>query len=145
MLEILGLVIAVTAIAAVARGRGASPVLTGVITVVGYVLLKFGSVLALPRGDNRAFIALVSGWIWVALVFGYVRFVVGARLPKPDSKWNCSNCRYLNESSSVICEACQQPWKAERVLPESPWKRDNDSIYCLSSCVLSWLPRGVQG
>jgi len=35
----------------------------------------------------------------------------GSGLPKPDGKWNCSNCRYLHNASSVICEACQTPWR----------------------------------
>jgi hypothetical protein len=112
MFEIIGLVIAVTGITAIARGRGASAILTGVITVAGYVALEFGITLLLPKSESRPLIALVAAWIWVALVFVFVRFVVGGGMPKPDSKWNCSHCRYLNEASSVICEACQQPWKS---------------------------------
>jgi hypothetical protein len=42
-----------------------------------------------------------------------LRFVIGAGRPKPDSKWSCSNCNYLNNASSIICEACQQPWQAK--------------------------------
>jgi len=110
MLELVGLAIAVTAISALARGRGASPILAGSVAVGGYVLILFGGMFFVPRGEARILL-LVIAWAWIAVVAGYLRFVVGARLPKPDSKWNCSNCRYLNNASSVICEACQQPWK----------------------------------
>ena len=109
MLEILGLAIAVTAISGLARGRGASPVLMGSLAVAGFLLIEFGGALLVARED--AWLRMVLAWTWVAAVAGYVRFVVVARMKKPDSKWNCSNCRYLNNSSSVICEACQQPWQ----------------------------------
>jgi hypothetical protein len=111
MLEIIGLVIAATAIAGLARGRGASPLFMGSIAVGGYLLILFGGTFFVPRGEGRALL-LIPAWAWIAVVAGYVRFVVGARMPKPDGKWNCSNCRYLNNASSVICEACQQPWRA---------------------------------
>jgi hypothetical protein len=110
MFEIIGLVIAVTGIAALARGRGASPVVMGTVAVAGWVLIEYGGLFLLPRGTSP-FLLIVIAWAWIALVAGYVRFIVGAAHPKPDSKWNCSSCRYLNNSSSVICEACQQPWK----------------------------------
>ena len=55
---------------------------------------------------------MLAAWGWVALVAGFVRFVIGASRPKPDSKWSCSNCHYLNNASAVICEACTQPWRS---------------------------------
>jgi len=111
MLELIGLAIVVTGISALARGRGASPVLAGSIAVGGYVLIRIVAMFLVASDDARLLL-LVLGWAWIAVVAGYFRFVVGRRLPKPDSKWNCSNCRYLNNASSVVCEACQQPWKA---------------------------------
>lgn len=111
MLEIIGLAITITGISALARGRGASPIFAGSIAVAGYVLIRLVAMFFVASDDARLLL-LVLGWVWIAVVAGYVRFVVGRRLPKPDSKWNCSNCRYLNNASSVICEACQQPWKA---------------------------------
>lgn len=112
MIEIVAVVLAVTGITALARGRGANTVLTGVITVAGYVALEFGLNFLLPKSENRPLIAMVAAWTWIALLFILIRFAVGAGMPKPDSKWNCSKCRYLNDASSVICEACQQPWKS---------------------------------
>ena|SRR5579864_1035720 len=111
MLEILGLVIAVTGIGTLARGRGTSPVLMGTIAAVGWVLIEFGGGLLVPA-DARLWL-MVAAWAWVAATAGYVRFVVGSGRPKPDGKWTCSNCTYLNNQSSVICEACQQPWRAK--------------------------------
>ena len=111
MFEILVLVIAATGIATLARGRGASPVLMASIAVAGWVLIEFGGGM-LVSGDNRLWV-IVAAWAWVGLIAGYVRFVVGAGRPKPDGKWTCSNCSYLNNASHVICEACQQPWQAQ--------------------------------
>ena len=108
MLEILGLLIAGTAIAGLARGRGASPVLMGGIAIGGYVAIVFGGGPFVPQ-DGGQFILVVLAWAWIGLVAAYTRFVVGRRLPKPDTKWNCANCRYLNNARSVVCEACQQP------------------------------------
>jgi len=111
VLEIIGLVIAVTAITALARGRGASPVIAGTVAVLGWVLLRFGALLFV-RGESAPFVLLLASWAWIAAVAGFVRFVVGGGKPKPDSKWYCPNCRYLNNASSIICKACQQPWQS---------------------------------
>src|SRR5262249_4112422 len=110
MLEIIGLVIAVTAIVALARGRGASPVVAGIAAAAVWVLIEYGGLFLLPRGQSPYLLMLVA-WAWIAAVAGYVRFVVGASRAKPDGQWICSNCRYWNNASSVICEACKQPWQ----------------------------------
>ena len=109
--EVLGVFLAVGGIVALARGRGASPVVAGTVAVAGWVLIEFGGAFFVPRGESR-FPLLLAAWTWIALVAGVVRFVVGAGRPKPDGRWNCSHCRFLNNASSVICEACQQPWQA---------------------------------
>lgn len=110
ILEILGVLIAVTGIATFARGRGASPMVAGAVAVVGYVLLRFGGGFVLRNEDDTLWL-LVAAWAWIALVAGFFRFVVGASRPKPDGKWSCSNCHFLNNASSVICEACKEPWR----------------------------------
>jgi hypothetical protein len=111
MLGIFGLIIVVGGIATLARGRGANPVLMGAIAVAGWILIEFGGSFFIPAEQDRLFLT-VAAWAWTAVVAGFVRFVVGAGRPKPDGKWSCSNCNYLNNASSVICEACQQPWRA---------------------------------
>lgn len=113
MLEIIGLFIAVGGIVALSRGRGASPVLMGIVAVAGWVVIEYGGMFFV-HGPDSAYPLMIVAWAWIGLVAIYVRFVVGARRPKPDSKWNCPNCRYLNNASSVICEACQQPWQPAR-------------------------------
>ena len=110
-IEIIGLFIVVGGIATLARGRGANPVLMGAIAVAGWILIEAGGFFFqnfLPEQD-RVFVA-VAAWAWIGIVAGFVRLVIGAGRPKPDGKWSCSNCSYLNNASSVICEACQQPW-----------------------------------
>lgn len=111
LIEIIGLIIVVGGIATLARGRGASPILMGVIAVAGFILIEFGGSYFIPAEEDHVFVE-VAAWAWIAVVAGFVRFVIGAGRPKPDGKWNCSNCNYLNNASSVICEACQQPWRA---------------------------------
>lgn len=111
MFQIIGLFIAVGGIVALARGRGAKPVVVGTVAVAGWILITYGGMFVFP-GRDSSWPLMLAAWTWVAVVAGYVRFVVGASRPKPDSKWNCPECRYLNNASSVICEACQTPWKA---------------------------------
>ena len=114
-IEIIGLIIVVGGIATLARGRGANPILMGAIAVAGWILIETGGFYFqnfLPEED-RVFVT-VAAWAWIAVVAGFVRFVVGAGRPKPDGKWSCSNCNYLNNASHVICEACQQPWRARQ-------------------------------
>ena len=116
MLAIIGLVIAATGIASLARGRGAQPFVAGGLAVTGYIAIVYVAPFFLPtafRTEDAPWILLLCGWIWVALVAGYVRFVIGFSKPKPDGYWKCSNCSFLNNPSSIICEACQQPWKSE--------------------------------
>jgi len=110
MFEIIALVIAVTAVASLARGRGKSPFVAGCVAVVGYVSIVYGGSTVAPPGDARLAL-MVAGWVWIGLVAGYLRFVVGIGKPKPDGRWNCANCNYLNNASSIVCEACQQPWQ----------------------------------
>jgi hypothetical protein len=111
MFELIGLFVAITAIAALARGRGASPVVAGVAAGGGWFLIEYGGMFLLPKGQSP-FVLMLIAWAWIAAVAGFLRFVVGSRRAQPDGQWICSNCRYWNNASSVICEACKQPWQA---------------------------------
>lgn len=113
MFEIIGMAVAVSGIAALARGRGASPVFSGTIAALGWAAIRFGGLFLIPPGDG-VLLLMLGSWAWLAAVALYLRFVVGARMAKPDGKWSCSNCSYLNNSSSVICEACQQPYQVTK-------------------------------
>jgi len=109
MLEIIILVVSVTGIASLARGRGKSPFAAGADAVIGYVSILFGGAMVVPPGDGRL-VLMVSSWVWIALVAGFLRFVIGMGKPKPEGRWSCANCNYLNNASSIVCEACEQPW-----------------------------------
>lgn len=110
MIEVIALIIALTGLAGIARGRGVPPKLAGGVAFFGWLFVRLAGMLLSPSVEVGLYFVVVA-WIWIALVAGYLRFVVAAGKPKPDSKWNCANCRYLNNASSVICEACQTPWR----------------------------------
>ena len=112
MFEFFAVAIAVSGIVALARGRGASTVLSGVISVVGWAVLRYGGLFIVKSSDG-VLLVMIAAWAFLGAVALYLRFVVGAKLGKPDGQWNCSNCNYLNARSSVICEACQTPYQAK--------------------------------
>ncbi len=109
MLEILGLVLALGAIAGFARGRGASPVIVVSVGLIGFLLIYFGGGLLVSSEDAHLAI-LLCAWGWVGAVALYVRFIVGRGRPSPTGSWICTNCSYTNGQHANICEACQQPW-----------------------------------
>ena len=113
VLEVIGLIVASGAIAGFARGRGARPILSVAVALVGFVAIAFigGAMVTTP--DARIAVTLCS-WAWVGAVALFLRFVVGASRPKPDGTWACTNCLYSNGKHAVICEACQQPWVPAR-------------------------------
>ncbi len=112
MLEIFGLIVATTGIAAYARGRGGSPLLWGILTVAGYVLLEVGTAVVIHalKGEPNALLGLMLAWAWVGGIALFTRFGLGAGKAKPWGMWTCPNCKYLNAAYAVICEACKQPY-----------------------------------
>lgn len=110
MFEFIALAIAVSGVVALARGRGASTVLFGATSVIGWAAIRYGG-LFLVKSDDGVLAVMIAAWAFLGALALYLRFVVGARLGKPDGQWNCSNCNYLNARSSVICEACQTPYQ----------------------------------
>ena len=109
MIEIIALVAAMATLARYARGRGVKPVLAIVVAVGGYLAIGILA-RAMNVSGNARWLAIGASWAWVGAVVLYVRFVVGARRPKPDGDWVCKECMYPNGSHAVMCEACQQPW-----------------------------------
>jgi len=110
MLGIIALIVVLGGIATLARGKGVNPYAAGGAAFSGWCFFA----IVLPvfvRAEGARFLLMLSGWAWIALVAGFLRFVLGASKRKPDSKWNCPNCRYLNNASSIVCEACQQAWQ----------------------------------
>src|SRR5579871_4349543 len=98
-LEALGVLIAVAAIGTFARGKNLSPELAGGSAVSGYLLIRIAGILL--TGNEQGLYFIVGAWTWLAVIAGYLRFVVGAGRVKPDMQWNCSNCHYLNSASSI--------------------------------------------
>ncbi len=61
LLELIGLAIAIPAVATMARSRGASPALAGTAAAVGYVLLRFIGP-AFLRGEDALLALIVAAW-----------------------------------------------------------------------------------
>jgi hypothetical protein len=123
MLEIIALIVVTTGIAAYARGRGGSPLLWGILTVAGYIILEIGTaaVIHALKGEPNALVSLMLAWAWVGGIALYTRFGLGAGKTKPGGMWTCPNCKYLNAAYAVICEACKQPYvNPRRNLSEGP-------------------------
>jgi hypothetical protein len=99
---------AVLGIASLARGRGGNPAVFAAAAIVAFFVGMYAAKLFGPESVMQ----LVLPWALLGLVAFNARFILGARRPKPDSMWSCPNCRTVNESHFVVCEACQQPWAA---------------------------------
>ncbi len=126
MFEIVLLIARTNGIAALARGRGGKPWLSGTLTVAGYFLVPFlVTFFAVLFGADRKGVKenaqlwfFVPAVLCVAVLAFCARFLLGGGYRKPGGMWSCSNCKYLNQQYSVICEACRQPY-ASRALPFS--------------------------
>jgi hypothetical protein len=120
VLIILALIVAW--IARVARSRGASPWLFGVVATLGYFVLPI--VLAIPIGllfreqlTHAGVMKIVlemllmgAGWLWIGAVALYVSRVPGRSKAQPPGRWTCRGCGYLNEQTALKCEACGEPY-----------------------------------
>jgi hypothetical protein len=124
MLGILLQILAVFGVTALARRRGGSAIILGIVAGAGVVLFNFilresivGSELVnrvmLP--NVAVFVPGVAAWVWLGLVTLVVRFGVGSGVPQPAGMWTCSNCKTLNNQSSIYCDACHTAWAAPPV------------------------------
>jgi hypothetical protein len=126
MFEMVLLIAATSGIAALARGRGGKPWLWGTLTVTGYFLVPFlVTFFAVLFGAERKGVKenaqlwfFVSAVAWVTVLASCARFLLGRSYAKTRGMWLGSNCKYLNQQYSVICEASKQPY-ASRALPFS--------------------------
>jgi hypothetical protein len=119
MIEIIGMVLALGAIARFARGRGGSPVITVSAALIGFLVILFAGSYITSSSDARLAVRLCA-WGWVGAVALFTRFMIGARRPSPTGSWICTNCHYTNGQHANICEACEQPWTPYQAPPEPP-------------------------
>ena len=119
MLGILLLILAVTGIGALAKRRGDSAIIWGLAAGAGAVIFNFILREAIVESElvNRfmlpnlaVFVPGIAAWVWIGLVALVVRFGIGAGVPQPAGMWTCSNCKTLNNESSIYCEACNTSW-----------------------------------
>lgn len=103
------LILAVSGIAAFARGRGASPWLLGSIAIAGY--LGTGA-LARSVAGPESIVPVFAPWGFIGLVALWTRFLVGRRSAQPEGRWVCPDCRWLNAHYSIVCEACGKRFDA---------------------------------
>jgi len=132
MIEVFGLVLLVAGIVRMARTRGASPWVYGLLAAGGWIAVR----LLLPRvpavlglrygtdGDGADGLMLfavmlttaVLSWLWAGGVALYVRFGVGRNDESPSGSWSCPNCRSLNQGYALKCDSCGQPFAHERTV-----------------------------
>jgi hypothetical protein len=113
--EIVLLIASISAIATIARRRGSDTVLWGGLALGGYLVITFGGGAIATHffsADDAKLYSEIAGWTWVGTMFLLVRFAIGATKIKPDGMWNCPDCRYLNATNAIVCEACGKPYTA---------------------------------
>jgi len=115
VVQLFLVVIAVGGILRIAKTRGATPWVWGLVAGGGYVALSLAAAVLQaaiedsPAGGGRAAamaLAFVVPWIPVALVALYVRFIVGRGVDAPFGRWTCQTCRSINEQYALSCESC---------------------------------------
>lgn len=115
VIEILCICMAVGAIASLARGRGANPILWGTIAVVGYFAWPFATAVVLAILKVReSIVPLVVAWMWFGALALFLRYGIGTRFAQPDTDWFCANCKTYNKKSAVMCDACKQTWESQQ-------------------------------
>jgi len=119
MLGILLLILAAAGIGALAKRRGGSAVIWGLVAGTGVAIFNIVLRQAIVESEmvNRlmlpnlaVFVPGIAAWVWLGLVALVVRFGVGSGIRQPAGMWTCSNCKTLNNESSIYCEACHTAW-----------------------------------
>lgn len=111
MIEIVGLALVLIAIGWYGRVRGGSPVIWPLVAGAGYVFsLFFFTPKFYPSSslDSLAFNRSLFGWGWIIAVFLFLRFIVGRTRTKPERKWVCPKCMFLNSELALLCEMCKE-------------------------------------
>ena len=129
MIGLFVLILALVGIVRMARTRGASPWLYGLVAGLGWLVMSFvaGAVVAAvfivfgyEPEDGRVLFGVqlaggVAAWLWVGGVALYVRYRVGRGVEGPSGSWSCPNCRSINQSYALKCDTCGEAFSNARV------------------------------
>ena len=125
-MELFVLVLALVGVARVARTRGASPWLYGIVAIVGFFVvgaLVAAALASLGYVSSTGGLTLwatlatsVAQWSWIGLVLLYVRFGIGRTVEGPTGAWSCPNCHSVNQSYALKCDSCGQVFSKERTV-----------------------------
>ena len=75
LIEIIEFIIVAGGIAALAQGKGATPVLMGAIAVAGWTLIEVCGLYFVRAQGDHVFVH-VAAWAWITVFAGLVRLVV---------------------------------------------------------------------
>src|SRR5438094_8825917 len=108
MLELAVATGVIVGIIAIARGRGASPWVAGVLAIGGFLSVRMLASLVASTWDHAMLAAVFGSWAWLLLLAGFYRFRVGVGRPQPTGIWVCANCTYTNKAYALACRSCKQ-------------------------------------
>jgi len=97
MIEIFWVVLASSGLAGLARRRGGRAWPWVVLLVVGYLIVTKTAALLIGAGPH-----LLVGLLWIGLIFGAVLVFVG-RGRRQKSTWQCPECQFFNEPTTLVC------------------------------------------
>lgn len=124
MIGLFVLALALTGIVRLARTRGGSPWLYGLVAGIGWLVLGILtsgilSSLGFQTGIGplvATLVATIVPWAFVGCVALYVRFRVGGKTEGPSGSWSCPNCRSLNQAYAMKCDSCGEPFVSTRAV-----------------------------
>jgi hypothetical protein len=124
MIGLFVLVLSLTGIARMARTRGGSPWLYGLVAGIGWFVLGILTSgilggIGFQTGIGRlvaTLVATIVPWAFVGFVALYVRFRVGGETEGPSGSWSCPNCRSLNQGYALRCDSCGEPFVNTRAV-----------------------------
>lgn len=95
--EILLLIVVSGALAELTRRRGGSPWVTVPVAVLGYFVVRAGSLALLGSGPD-----MLAAALWFVLCFGAVFLIFGGGR-RARSTWQCPDCQFFNEPTTLVC------------------------------------------
>ena len=81
MLEILGLIVAVTIVGGLARAQGGSATVVISAALAGWFLIRFTGTHFIST-EQEAFFLILASWIWILVIVAYLIFNALTRAKK---------------------------------------------------------------